>query len=458
MRKRALLLHLTSIALGCTLLGSPAAAPAAEAVATDESPELDGAYSDAPEDLDTLDPTDPIVTVQQGFAQPGAIFPEFALPGRVGYEAWREGLLQKYDLRFALRLSMLFQYANETLPSAQDDYSSGGIGTVEAIWSPHDRGGSHETSLVLRYAWRGNVFENAQNPASFGLVNLGANWSNYEYTNWQGGFKVEDLFLQQWFLDRRANFRIGNVGPQAVLNFSRFKDARVSFTASPYAFNDSIPWPTFGFGASMRVEPNPDSGLYMVGSIDDMNGDPANLGLDWSTAFDEGQFFYGFEIGNFWRRGEGDFDHLHLMVFWADKRITRNADVLPNESGWGFRFYGEKQVGQWVGFGGYTYNTAEGGGISTTTNAHVVTAGLAYLNPLNIRGEASLGLMYAKPIDDIFAPLVKERDQYGAEIYWRLQVTPNLVITPGAQLIVNPAFNRDDDFIAIPHLKFSATF
>jgi len=434
-----------------------AAGAASAASSTDEGPALAGGYSDAP-DLDTLDPTDPLVQVQQGFAQPGAIFPEFTLPGRAAYEAWREDLLQRHNLRFAFSGQMLSQYATATTPVAEEDVATGGIATLELIWSPHDRGGPTESSLVLRYGWRGNVFENAQNPASFGLINLGANWSNYEFTNWQGGFKVEDLFLQQWFLDRRANFRIGNVGPQAVLNFSRFKDARVSFTASPYAFNDTIPWPTFGFGASMRVEPNADSGLYMVGSINDMNGDPAALGLDWSTAFDEGQFFYGFEIGNFWRRGPGDFDHLHLMVFWADERITRNADLLPNESGWGLRIYGEKQVGQWVGFGGYTYNTAEGGGISTTTNAHVATAGLAYLNPLNIRGEAALGLMYAKPIDDIFAPLVEERDQYGAEIYWRLQVTPNLVITPGAQLIVNPAFNRDDDFIAVPHLKFSATF
>jgi hypothetical protein len=445
---------LVTLLLGTVLTVSAGAEPAASSTG---DPALTTGYSDALEP-DTLDPTDPIVTVQQGFAQSGAIFPDVALPGRTAYEAWRENLLQRHNLRFAFSTQMLSQYATATSPIAEEDFATGGIATLELIWSPHDRGGPTESSLVLRYGWRGNVFKNAQNPASFGLLNLGSNWSNYEFTNWQGGFKVEDLFLQQWFFDRRANFRIGNVGPQAVLNFSRFKDARVSFTASPYAFNDSIPWPTFGFGASMRVEPNPDSGLYMVGSINDMNGDPAALGLDWSTAFNERQFFYGFEVGNFWRRGPGDFDHIHLMVFWADERITRNANVLPNKAGWGMRVYGEKQVGQWVGFGGYTYNTAEGGGISTTTNAHVATAGLAYLNPLNIRGEASLGLMYAKPIKNIFAPLVNERDQYGAEMYWRLQLTPNLVVTPGAQLIVNPAFNRDSDFIAVPHVKFSLTF
>jgi hypothetical protein len=291
--------------LGTLFAVAADAAPAIPSMDNDSA--LTGGYSDAP-DLDTLDPTDPLVTVQRGFAQPGAIFPAFTLPGRAAYEAWREDLLQRHDLRFAFSAQMLSQYATATAPGADEDVASGGIATFELIWSPHDRGGPTESSFVLRYGWRGNVFGNAQNPASFGLVNLGANWSNYEFTNWQGGFKVEDFFLQQWFLDRRANFRIGNMGPQAVLNFSRFKDARVSFTASPYAFNDSIPWPTFGFGASLRVNPKPESDLYMVGSINDMNGDPAALGLDWSTAFEEGQFFYGFEIGNFWRRGPGDFD------------------------------------------------------------------------------------------------------------------------------------------------------
>lgn len=428
--------------------GAPAAAQDAEG-------SFAGGYSDAPDD-EFLDPTDPVVTVNEGFAQPGAIFPEFALPGRAAYEAWREGLLQDYDLRFAFSYQMLFQHATATLPGAEDT-AVGGFAAIETIWSPHDRGGPNETSLVARLGWRGNVFDDPANPAAFGLVELGTNWSNYEFTDWKGGFKVEDLFLQQQ-IGGRATFRIGNLGPQAVMNFSRFKDARVSFTASPFAFHDHIPWPTFGFGSSLRVRPIADSELYVVASIADMNGDPANRGLDWGTPFSEGQFFYGAEIGDFWRREGGEFDHLHAMLFFADERITRNPDVLPNESGWGFRVYGEKQMGDWVGFGGYTYNTAEGGGISTTTNAHVVTAGLARLDPLKIRGEAAVGLMYAKPIDDIFAPLVEERDQYGAEAYWRLQVTPNLVVTPGAQFIVNPAFNRGEDFIAIPHLKFRVTF
>jgi len=46
-----------------------------------------------------------------------------------------------------------------------------------------------------------------------------------------------------------------------------------------------------------------------------------------------------------------------------------------------------------VAVGGYIHNTAKGGGISATVTRQLVTAGLAYVNPLNVRGRLALGLM-----------------------------------------------------------------
>ena len=113
---------------------------------------------------------------------------------------------------------------------------------------------------------------------------------------------------------------------------------------------------------------------------------------------------------------------------------------------------GEKQWNRWVGFASYTYNTAEGGGVTGTFSEHVVTAGGAFLDPLNIEGEAALSFLYMNPIDEIFAGPV--RNQYGLETYWRIQFTPHIWITPGLHLIFDPALNLEYDFIAIPQVKF----
>jgi len=46
------------------------------------------------------------------------------------------------------------------------------------------------------------------------------------------------------------------------------------------------------------------------------------------------------------------------------------------------------------------------------------------------------------------------QNQYGLETYWKMLLTPNVWVTPGVQLVFNPAFNSGKDFIAIPHIKF----
>ncbi len=247
-------------------------------------------------------------------------------------------------------------------------------------------------------------------------------------------------------------FRIGNQLATTIYNSFRFKDPRTSFTSSPFAFHESIPYPTFGLGSAFKWWPIRDSELYVVGTLNDMNGDPNVQGLDWST-FGRGEYFYGIEVGYFWRREGGEFDHLHLDIFYADKRSTRSPDTRPNKAGGGFKLLGSKQWGRYVGFGSYTFNTAEGGGVSVTLARHTVTAGAAYLNLLGIRGEAALGFMWMQSHPDLGG-----KNQYGAETYWKILLTPNFWITPGIQLIFDPAFNPDANFVAIPHLKFRLAF
>lgn len=401
------------------------------------------------------DPGDIELDLSAPLSLPGAILPDVQLPGWDRYEKFKEDLFRQYGIRFAGFYTQLYQSASHTLPGAPFDAANGGWGALQFSWTALNRGTDSEGRLVMNLGWRNSIGRNAV-PAGFGVPMLGTAWSNYEYTSWGNSPKIEDLFWEQ-SLGKEFSFRVGNQIPTAVLNFSRFKDARVSFTSSPFAFHEIIPYPTFGLGASFRWNPVADSPFYVVGTLNDMNGDPAANGLDWGTFFDEHQFFYGTEFGYRWRRPNGEFDHLHLNLFYADDRSTRNPTASPNKAGGGFRVYGEKQFGPYVAFGGYTYNTAEGGGISATVTRQLVTAGLAYLNPLNIRGELAAGLMWTQPIKGI-VPGLDARNQSGVELYWRLLVTPNLWITPGLQVVFNPSFNPGVDTIYIPDIKFRLSF
>jgi porin len=379
--------------------------------------------------------------------RPGSVFP-------IGVdEPWfgfKDKVYEKIGLKFGFSYQMLFQSASHVAPEAAFDTALGHWTGFMIKWALLKKDTDFEGNLVFSMFDR-RVLGNNAAPSNFGIADVGGITTNVEFTTWS--FEIENLYWEQRLRlgKNQLMVRIGNQVVTTLLNPFRYKDSRVSFTTGPFAFHPTVPYPTFGFGTGFKWWPDQDSGLYIAGSLNDMNGDPNLQGFDWSTV-ERGEFFYGLEVGYDWKRSEDDFDHVHLLVFYADERSTRSPDTLPNKAGGGFRVLAEKQWDRWVGFASYTFNTAEGGGVAGSLSEHTATAGVAYRNPFNVRGEAAVGLLYMNPIEEIFDQDV--RDQWGVEAYWRISLTKNIWITPGIQLVFDPALNLEDDFSFIPHVKF----
>lgn len=367
------------------------------------------------------------------------------------YFDWKDKIYDKIGLKFGVSYQMLYQKASEVSPDATYNTALAHWAGFMTKWTLINRKkGKNKGGLVFSMFDR-RALGNNSIPSNFGITEVGGITTNVEYTKWI--FAIENLYWEQWinFKRRKVMFRIGNQVVTTVLNPFRFKDSRVSFTTGPFCFHPTIPYPTFGFGASVKWMPSEGAGLYVAGSLNDMNGDPNLQGFDWSTV-GRGEFFYGAEIGYNWQRSKGDYDHIHLMIFHADKRSTRSPESLPNTSGGGFNILGEKQINRWTAFASYSFNTAEGGGVTGSLSKHTITTGASYKNPFKVRGEASIGLLYMNPFDEVFGD--EARDQYGSEIYWRISLTRNIWVTPGLQFVINPTINTESDFIAIPHIKF----
>lgn len=404
------------------------------------------APADPAQAVDT-NPLEPGNVLRDIVPQPGSVF-EVGVP-----QSWfdfKDDVYDKYGLQFGFSYQILAQSASKTLPGASFDTAVGDWWGFLTKWTPLKRGTEYEGTLVFSMFERGVVGSN-QVPSNFGLVDVGSLTTNVEFTNWE--FEIENLYWEQNFGTKKSKgkFRIGNQVVTTLLNPFRYKDSRVSFTTGPWAYHPTIPYPTFGFGAAFKWWPDKEKGLYLSGSMNDMNGDPNLQGFDWSTV-SRGEFFYGIEVGSNRKRSSDDYDHWHILLFYADERSTRSPDTLPNKAGGGFRIAGEKQWGRWVGFGGYTYNTAQGGGVAGSLSKHTLTVGTAYKNPANIRGEVAVSLLYMNPIEEIFSGPV--RNQYGLETYWRISLSNNVWITPGVHLIINPAENLEDDFVVMPQIKF----
>ena len=83
------------------------------------------------------------------------------------------------------------------------------------------------------------------------------------------------------------------------------------------------------------------------------------------------------------------------------------------------------------------------------------SAGLGYYTrkSSNLFG---IGLNWSRPSKDTFGDGL--RDQYTAEIYYRVQLLKVLTITPDVQLVYQPALNPDQDLIAIFGLRGRLSF
>ncbi len=384
-------------------------------------------------------PTDVERDLDFSFPKRDYVLPRLVPPR---YFQWKEDIYEKYGVKLGFSYQTLYQHASDTLTGKDEAWA--GWALLEGRWEMLNRGQDFEGSLTATLDWR-HTLGGKEEPATWGNLDVGSLWpTDFAYIEWDPWVPV--LYWEQWFKKDVFVLRAGNQLVGQTYDFFRFKDPRVAFSGAPYtAPASSMPFPGPGLAATFEYWPIKKSELYIEGTINDMNAEAEKYA--WDDALREKDFFYGLEVGYFWKRSPGDFDHLHLNLFYADERAEAALPGGPNEAGWGFKVLGEKQMGRFVGFGSYTYNTAEGGGFGITVVKHSTTAGLVVLKPFGFRGEIGLGTSWKQPISD------RLNSQYGVESYWKLLLLPNLWITPGVQVIFDPTFNPEEDTVTIGQIK-----
>lgn len=382
------------------------------------------------------------------FPLPDSAIQHSLIPG--SFFHWKKSLYERIGLKLALSYQGIVQRASEV--RGGEAQAAAGWVMLEGSWTLFNRGCDYEGSLVFALDQR-HLYGDAADPSSFGTFDVGSLWpTEFGFLEWD--LWTPTLFWEQWFKKDRLVVRAGTLLGMSTLDFCRFKDSRTAFSGAPFTFPHYVmPFPGPGPGVSFEWWPRKGSAFYVAGTLNDMNTE--SRAVDFSTVFDYGQFFYGLEVGTFWRRKLTDFDHLHLTLFYADAKATQ-APIFPSKAGGGFKIAGEKQRGKWVGFGSYTFNTAEGGGFGGTFCRHSIAAGLAYMKPLGVRGQLALGASWAKPIEDLGGlPIFADMDdQFGVEAYWKILFMPDLWITPGIQVIVDPSLNPGAGVVTVGQLKF----
>lgn len=387
--------------------------------------------------------------IDASFPLPGALLGTFD-PGK--YFQWKSDL---YD-KTGIKLSASFQSMFLTTPSshliAPDRKSNafGGWLLAEVQWKFNNPDADFESSITGTFDTRFPIGSDAIAPGET-FEHSGVGWAlDAAFLDLDPGVGV--LFFEQHGKKDRFWVRVGQIAGWAILDFFRFKDARVAFSSPSLTIPlHVIPYAVPSLGLAFKWNPISNSKFYISGVVQDTNGEPNKI--YWNRLFEYGNVFVGLEIGNNWIRGAGDFDHAHILIFRGDEV---SISPLPSEPGWGFKVHGTKQWGKKVVFANYTYNTAQGGTFGIFTNfQHSASFGFNYLQPFNIQGEAGIGMSIGTPIEER-AQLLRIRDetQYGVEIYWKMLMLSSFWVTPGMQYVINPTFNPTSDQVFAATLKF----
>jgi len=264
--------------------------------------------------------------------------------------------------------------------------------------------------------------------------------SLWETTN---DFDTQDLSLVQlWWQQALANdsiaYRIGKVDQTDFFDVGRLKSADLFFTNFAFSENPAFANPDPGWGGAVQLDLH--KGWYLITAISDANGRrtsiAANDFLDKNDYFTAAEFGLTPTIAGF---GQGNYQ----FTLWHTDGINIH-DESRQSSGKGFSLRFEQQLGENV-LPFITYSRASGG---ATDVRQLVTAGLGLRGVFGNRDDITgVAVAWGQPEDESL------RNQYVGEVFYRLQLTEHIQVTPDLQLIAEPSRNRDNDTIGVLGLR-----
>jgi carbohydrate-selective porin OprB len=223
------------------------------------------------------------------------------------------------------------------------------------------------------------------------------------------------------------------------------KNFRTDFVDGIHAANVIIPLPSRGLGGYVVYRPIPNA--YLRVGIHDANADTEKTGFN--SLFDEGELFkiveFGFDPGlTEHKPGRPPAGDIHVSFWHQDDRDRDNV-----EDGWGFVLAGSQRFGRLIPFLRYGYS--DGGRRGPSPIKQMMNGGLAIDNVFGQSNDRiGIGLTWSRPSN-------RSLDDQGAvDIFYRIQATPQIALTPTLQMVIDPVRNQSEDVIWV--LGFRSRF
>jgi porin len=269
--------------------------------------------------------------------------------------------------------------------------------------------------------------------------------------------QVSEVFYEQTFWDGQAVVRVGKLdltggfecqGCPVSFDGNAFaNDEATQFLNSALVNNPTIPFPDYCLGGVLHVEPI--DGVYASVGFGDAQADGREMGFN--TAFHQEDYFFGvFETGitPILRAPWGDLQGSYRIGMWYDPQPKERHDtgtVKRDDMGLYLSFDqmllpeadGEQGLGMFFRYG---YADREVNDIGCFWSI-----GGQYRGLIPCRDSDVLGVGFAQGILSDYNSSFTAWHESVTEVYYSLEITPWMVLTPSVQFVANPGGMEGED-------------
>lgn len=343
---------------------------------------------------------------------------------------WKDSLNKKTGIKFGVNYTSVYIHSTDKISSDNVSGAASGILDIQGGWNLVNRKkGKNKGTLYLkmnsRHLYNG---KDATSPMFHGL-----NESGYlglpatafrRYT-----FRMNEFNWQQNLFGSRAGFVVGKVDMTNYFNFHGLVIPWQHFLGYGSSLSGTVNWGNQGLGGVVQVRPTKQ--LYLMAGMVDVYGDRYEDGkfFDAGQEFEDGHFMYLAEVGYVPTFGERYFKKISLTYWRSDAYTNPSGTQVDVGEGIAFssHWFFKERFAPYVRFG-----LSNGIGENTFYKKDIqIGHGLRFKN-YDMLGTS---VSWNQPnIDGV-------KDQYTAEVFYRINLSAHLEITPSTQLIVNPTLN-----------------
>jgi porin len=358
-------------------------------------------------------------------------------------EPLTQALSPYFEFKERLREDYGFAYTIEYAPQYQGDLRFNGVTTANDEtnlifqWAPVDHADIKRGSLIgwyqiSRTLGSRNTSEFMSDVGVITPVNGGDTAPGDHRDLWQM------LAWEQWVLDERLRLGVGKLTTRTFFNLNRYAVGDREDFMTPQLVNNTVVPFTARNGMGVFAQYHMDAS-YLTGMVREADG--TSEGISFST-IDSGRWEYAAELGltpkNFNGLGEGIY---RFATYYTDA-IGKGASSSP--SGWAVALSFDQDIGDDYGaLFRYSYADEDWRAFKQR-----VALGMQIKHPLGYQFDRiGVAGWWAEPT-------ASQLDaEYGLEAFWKLQLAPNLEVTPDLQLIFNPQGNTSKDPVIVGGLR-----